>query len=159
VTVQWIAHNGRGRGSKLITRMTRGEVSHVSLRFRHGGMDTEIESIQGRGVHEQVFKPSTNQAWFWFEQTPAQAQAIYDFCRGAVGAKYDWKGIWGFVRRRDIEHPDKWFCSELASEALLQAGIRLLWIPTFKQSPSVATSSPLLRLAPESPWTPSCREG
>lgn len=171
--VQWIAHNGKGRGSRIIMKATRGDVSHVSLRFRDlddmdrhvlqqsTGIlftyDHEIEAIQGAGVRHQQFVPSQNQTWYDFDHTPEQALRIALFAAAQIGKPYDWKGIWGFATRNDWENPDKWFCSELASAALLNAGIRLLWLPSYKQSPTVATASPILSVAPDSPNKPAGR--
>jgi len=171
--VQWIAHNGKGRGSSIITHWTRGQWSHNSLRFRdiptdlihlmfsrwgyEFTRDHEIESIQGKGVHHRAFVESENQGWFDFQHTEEQAREILLFAASKIGCKYDWSGIGGFLTRRDRHDPNKWFCTELASDALLDAGVRLLWLPGYKQTPTVATASPVLWLDPKSPIKPAGR--
>ncbi len=164
--VQAIGHNGKGRGSAFIMRMTRGDQSHASLRFQlsepeiisiYGktGLvltpDHEIESIQFKGVHRQPFVPSDNQTWFDFDHTSDQAEAILLAVLSKIGCKYDWSGIGGFVTRRDCENPDKWFCSELADWGMLQGGIRSTWTPSFKLCPTEFFSSTIFRVSPESP--------
>lgn len=162
--VQVIAHNGKGRGSRIIIVMTRGRFSHLSLRFvntpdllilwlntiKIKGVrilwtkDHELESIQGKGVQHQPFVPSDNQTTFNFHHTPEQAEIILRTAVGLLGKKYDWSGIGGFITRRDKENPNRWFCSELVAYCLLKAGIVLLNMKCYKQSPRITCASTLL---------------
>jgi len=159
--VQVIAHNGKGRGSRVIIFLTRGKFSHLSLRFLltdheldwiktifglEFTNDHEIESIQFKGVHHQPFVPSPNQTWFNFEHTPGQGRAIITTAIELLGCGYDWRGIGGFLTRRDKQNPLKWFCSELVAWCLLKAGIRLLWMACHKQSPTVECASTVLTI-------------
>lgn len=159
--IQLIAHNGVGRGSKLIGWATRG-YSHISIRIIQPSVairnevsrrydirlteDHEIESIQGKGVHHQPFVESDNQAWFDFDHTEAQAVGILLTLCGLVGAKYDWRGIGGFVLRRANWHNLKrWFCSELAAHALKKNGITLMNMPSHWIQPNICVSTPVCR--------------
>lgn len=157
--VQVIAHNGVGRGSRIIVWATRGEYSHLSLRFilseeevqifKHffkGELtrDHEIEAIQFKGVHHQPFVPSPNQTWFDFEQTQNQSKIIFGEAIDKIGCGYDWLGIKSFLTRKDSENKLKWFCSELVAWCLLKAGIRLLWMACFKISPRLGVASTVL---------------
>ena len=47
--------------------------------------------------------------------------AAHAFLMAQVGKRYDWAAIVGFVVRRQIQNPRRWFCSELV-EATLAAG-------------------------------------
>lgn len=159
--VQVIGHNGRGRGSRLIVWATRGKFSHLSLRFLLPDReldwiktifgleftnDHEIESIQFKGVHHQPFVPSPNQTWFNVACDPEQARTVITTAIELLGCKYDWRGIGGFLTRRDKQNPLKWFCSELVAWCLLRAGIRLLWMACHKQNPTVSCASTLLTI-------------
>ena len=171
--IQIVGHNGKGRGSRVITRLTRGDYSHGSVRIldipiaiRHAAFtrygyeiteDHEVESIQFKGVHHQPFKPSNNQTWFNFPHNEDDAEAIFWWLLSKVGCGYDWSGIGGFVTRRDWEDPDKYFCSELAADALLVRDIRLQWLPSYKLSPTFMCASPTLWVAPDSPIKPKGR--
>lgn len=159
--VQIIAHNGVGRGSRIISWATRG-YSHVSLRFvgaslqlrneisRKYGIrltdDHEIESIQGKGVHDQPFVASGNQARFEFDCTEAQAVKIVLAACSLVGCKYDWRGIGGFALRfAKWQNPSKWFCSELVAWCLLQADIILMNMPCHWIQPNICVKTPTCR--------------
>jgi hypothetical protein len=158
---QVIGHSGKGRGSRFIVWFTRGKFSHVSLRFMLTDAeiklfedryeitltnDHEIESIQGKGVHHQPFVPSPNQTWFNFAHDPEQARIILSTAIELIGCKYDWRGVGGFLTRRNKQNPEKWFCSELVAWCLLSAGIRLLWMACHKQSPTVTCASTVLSI-------------
>ena len=42
---------------------------------------------------------------------------IINFALSKVGKKYDWLGILGFAIDRDIDNPNRYFCSEFVSKA------------------------------------------
>lgn len=163
--VQAIGHNGKGRGSRFIRWATRGRFSHESIRFidipdhlirfavnTYGkkwaqmglgpmSQDHEFESIQGIGVHHQPFFPSENQSWFDFEHTEEQAEIMFmEACR-LVGCKYDWRGIGGFLTRRNRQNPLKWFCSEYGCHLRKTADIITQNMPCSWISPNVSLAS------------------
>lgn len=153
-----IAHNGKGRGSRIIKWATRGRFSHISIRFllteedkkkafdlfgKEFTLDHEIESIQGLGVHDQPFTPSDNQAWFEFDHTYEQGWTIFRTAVELIGCKYDWRGIGGFATRRNVQNPLKWFCSELAAWCLLKAGIIALKMLCSWITPNIFVTSPI----------------
>ena len=168
--VQVIGHNGKGRGSSIIKWATRGDYSHVSMRFQFESeeelrrcrelfnfrlsrtkgvytgpltLDHELESIQGVGVHHQPFVPSDNQGWFDFEHDSHQAVGILGTASKLVGCDYDWRGIGGFATRRNTQNSEKWFCSEYASHCLLHNRIVALKMPCHWQTPNVFLASPI----------------
>jgi uncharacterized protein YycO len=60
--------------------------------------------------------------------SPIDVQAAYRWAALQVGRKYDWKGVlwaWWFGRAAGSGARTKWFCSELAAEALKVARIDL----------------------------------
>lgn len=163
MNVQWIAHNGKGRGSRIIKWATRGKYSHISVRIidmpdwviermqdKFGydlTKDHEFEAIQFVGVRHQPFVPSDNQAWFnikGFEWTETPIfLVVHEACR-LVGCKYDWRGIGGFVTRRNVHHPLKWFCSEYGCRLLSMVKIVIMNMPDHWITPNVGSASPAL---------------
>ena len=157
---QVVAYSGRGAGSKLIIWGTRGRFSHLALRFLEIekpirdmvfdkfalriAPDFEVESLQFKGVIGHSFHRQDNQVVFNFKHDEAQALVILKTAIGLLGKGYDYRGIGGFLSRRDKHNPNRWFCSELVAWCLLKAGIVLLWLPPFKQAPNTTVSSTLL---------------
>jgi len=138
-------YKGKGFGGRAITWFTFGEYSHVSLVFENSGSLIEIESIQGKGVHAQPFDAGGECDLFEVQATPGQIERIHAAAAELVGRKYDWTGIWGFMRRRKRENPKKWFCSELVAHCLLRAGIEIQRMPPWKQSPVIVCASTVLK--------------
>lgn len=136
-------------GGAAIKWFSFGLFSHVSLVFSHpdGAME-EIESIQGKGVHTQPFVPDPNIILFDVPAAPDDARAIYNEATTLIGRKYDWAGIWGFMRRRKRENPNRWFCSELVAHCLLKGNIEIQRLPPWKQSPVITCASPVLTPIP-----------
>lgn len=139
------AYSGKGFGSSFIKKFTFGDISHVSLVFdkEDGSPLTEIESIQGKGVHQQDFVDSDDVHLLEFEQTPDQAVVIYQEAKSLLGTKYDWCGIYGLAVRRNTHSLKKLFCSELDAHCLKKAGIIALNMPSYKQVPYVFCASPV----------------
>lgn len=79
--------------------------------------------------------------------TPALPTAILDFALAQVGKGYDYRGIFGFIARKDIARAGRWFCSELVSAAFAQAGASLLRMEPNKVSPGDLATSRLLMLS------------
>lgn len=139
-------YRGKGFGGALIKRFTFGDYSHVSFVFEYpDGALEEIESIQGKGVHSQEFEKTDKCDLFLVECTDEQIEAVYDAANSLIGCKYDWTGIWGFFVRKKRENPNKWFCSELVSHCLAQAGIILQNLPSFKQNPVIVCASTVIK--------------
>ena len=134
-------YKGAGFGAGFIKRFTFGDYSHISLVFHLGGQPEEIEAIQGKGVI--LHAPTTGKAFDEFE-VPVTEEQILEAHRIAcsfLGAKYDWKGIWGFMIRRNRHSPDKWFCSELAAYVLWKVGYKLSRREPYRETPSTVAES------------------
>lgn len=144
-------YNGQGFGSGFIRRFTFGNYSHVSLVFEwKDGVREEVEAIQGEGVIKHYPWKNTEKN---FEELVAplsceQAQELFDVVSGKIGAEYDWKGIWGFVRKRNKHNPNKWFCSELVAYGLMKAGYKLSRREPYRETPTSVMESLRLEKAP-----------
>ena len=137
-------YNGsRGFGSKFIRWFNFSEFSHTSFVFRknsHKSQDTEVESIQGSGVvchipndgdFEELLIPISEE----------QAEKLYFSALDLVGAEYDWRGIIGFILRRNVHSPFKWTCSEFVSHRLLKLGYPLSRREPYRETPSSVMES------------------
>jgi hypothetical protein len=131
----------------MIKWFTFGGYSHVSLVFDHGKHDLEeIDALQGRGVTSRAFGELANEYDLFSIECPhVVALKIHAEARQLLGCKYDWSGIWGFLRRKKRENPDKWFCSELVAHVLSIAGRNPLRLPAWKISPVMLCASPVLK--------------
>jgi len=122
-----------GWGSWAIKWFTFGSYSHVSLVFNMG-KPIEIEAIQGKGVIEHHPNDGDYDE-YEVPITSEQVKAAYSVARGLVGAKYDWRGIRSFIRRKDRNNPDKWFCSELVAYVLSCVSYPLSRREPYRESP------------------------
>ena len=75
--------------------------------------------------------------------SPLQS-SIVAFAIDQVGKAYDYRGITGFLTRKDHNSAEKWFCSELVSAAFDAAGVPLLRNEAHKIAPGDLATSPLL---------------
>jgi len=67
---------------------------------------------------------------------------------GCLGAKYDWKGIWGFIRKKKRHSEEKWFCSELVAYALYKAGCPVSRREPWRETPTSVCESFVLQQKP-----------
>ena len=141
-------YNGQGFGSGFIKRFTFGSYSHVGLVFDMGYVVEEIEAIQGKGVVRH--KPYTHEEKVFDELhvplTKEQAIEAHMLAGSLVSAKYDWAGIWGFMRRKKAHNPDKYFCSELCAYVLYKVGYPLSRREPYRETPTSCMES--LRVFP-----------
>jgi len=107
------------------------------------GTGTEIEAIQGEGVieHPPKFGPEYNFETRIVPVNEQQAWEAYQLALSIVGADYDWKGIFGFLRRKITESPDKWFCSESAAWVLWKINHPLSRRKPFQETPEMVMDS------------------
>ena len=140
-------YKGAGLGGGFIKWFTFGGFSHVSLVFDFGdGGMLEIDALQNRGVTQRIFGQLAGDCQlFQVPCTGDQAGQIYTAACKLKGCKYDWAGIYGFLRRKKRQNPNKWFCSELAAHCLELAGIQAQRLPAWKISPVMLCASPILK--------------
>ena len=133
---------GKGRIGRFIGWFSFGLYKHVSLIFVPETDDAfEFESTMKHGVHFSSPEVNTNTAYFLIPCSSERAEGMLKAAHCIDGAKYDRMGIWGFVRRKKRENPDKWFCSEAVAYVLDAAGVTLMRLPFWKQSPVMVCSS------------------
>lgn len=141
-----LAYRGKSWVSKAIRWQTRSKYSHIAIELDNGSV---IEAWHIGGVaHNKNFKvahtPGTLVDVFGiigdFDEVAASV-----FLLDQVGKKYDFGSIVRFMTRRTEPHDDKWFCSELAMEALHAGGVDILKrIPASHVSPGQLVTSPIL---------------
>lgn len=134
--------------SRMIRFRTWSEYSHASLYVPRSG---EFESWIPNGVRNvspigSGHTPGTQVDLFAVTVTPSQEGKILHFLQEQVGKKYDYRGVLGFLSRRDrAQNQDRWFCSELVFAACQAGGIDLLArIQPHRVSPDMLALSPLL---------------
>jgi len=73
-----------------------------------------------------------------------QERIFREFVINQVDKKYDYWGIFGFLRRKDLQRGESWFCSELFAAGCEKAGVTLLKnVRPSQVSPSMVTRSPI----------------
>lgn len=60
---------------------------------------------------------------FYLEAKQVEIYAVKKWLIDQIGKPYDYFGLIGFLWRREYQNDNKWFCSELAAEALKQGGV------------------------------------
>ncbi len=112
---------------KLICWQTRSQYCHVANLING---DTIIEAIEGKGVIKRNAENTDFEIADLYEISPApsliQVHSIQNWLNEQIGKKYDWLAVLRFLSRRRFYNNRKFFCSELAFEAFMQAGIYLL---------------------------------
>jgi len=141
-------YRGKGLGSGFIKWFTFGEYSHVSLIFESYRHVEEIESIQGKGVIKHA--PSDGDFdEFYAPLSEEQAFEAHMIAISLLDSSYDWKGIWGFMVRRDRHNLEKWFCSEFVAYVLYKVEYPLSRRDPYRETPTSVMES--LRLVDEKP--------
>jgi len=138
------------RGNSLISKMirwqTNGNYSHAAIQLPNGRI---IEAwhkpakVRLRGPLQDW----TNVEAFDVEgMTEEQWDKAIAWAEKQIGKKYDFGGVFRFVTRWRKQQDEKWFCSELVYQAVLEAGMPLLArVSSSQVSPTVLSFSPLLR--------------
>lgn len=140
-------YRGRSLVSKMIRWFTRGYYSHVAIILDDGRIveawhsPARVRVINHLGDgHER----GTQVDVFSFG-VPYPASAVA-FAESAVGMRYDFAGVLGFLTRGNTNRRNRVFCSELAMMVAKAGGAVLLQnVSDWKVSPSMLAMSPLLR--------------
>lgn len=144
-----LGYHGKSLVSKTIKKFTfagKGGTSHVSL--VNGRTLMEIEAWHKGGVIEphpvgSLHTPGTEVTIYRIYASSARQRAIWRAAQGYVGKAYDFSGIWGLLRRRDKQDPEKVFCSELVDECEKAAGLKTLNLPSHKITPMLTVAMPI----------------
>jgi len=138
-------YNGAGFGSGFIKRFTfslNPPTSHVSNVYEIDGEFIEYQSVQGKGVYKRLFDNLNGRGKLYFKDVSDENfELMLAAAESVLGAKYDWKGIWGFIRRRIKEVADKWFCSEYTAWQFHKGSNRLSRKKAFQHTPSDVVTS------------------
>lgn len=123
--MKFACYKGTSWISKAIRWITRSEYSHVAVILR----DTSVIEAWDSGVRivrnlSEQHSPGTivDVYSFMTPLTAEQCKAAEDFLRDQIGKHYDWKSVLRFVTKRKSKRDDHWFCSELATQAAMNAG-------------------------------------
>lgn len=110
-------------GGFLIRLFTFSRWNHVAIEID----GVVFEAVTGDGV-QAVRAETFAGRWAKTEavtvraDNPAEAKR---FLSRQLGKPYDWLAIVALPFRESWQHPDKWFCSELATQALRLGGATL----------------------------------
>ena len=117
--IQLAFYKGKGDWSdKLIRLWTRSKYSHTEL-----VIDDLWYSSSPRDGEVRI-KYITPKPGHWdfieIDVTKEQKENMLNFFNSQIGKKYDFKGIFlSQVLPFNIQDPEKWFCSEIDSKALI----------------------------------------
>lgn len=150
-------YHAKGGMGRLISWFNNsGGISHVPTLIYPKTVDVgrkvlwEIEADSKSGVigHEHD-KEARSGDYYYCEATIEQFRKLVSVAEGLVGRRYDKPGILGFVTRKRMEDPGRWFCSESQAYVMERGGLPLSRRPAWKTTPYDCVSS--IR------WTP-CRK-
>jgi hypothetical protein len=120
--------------SRLICWFTFSEYSHSS--FIHNGIEYEAD-IHGVVVHPFKLQKGRIVDLYDVRLTKTESEFICMEFEKEKGAPYDFRGLFGFLLRREVEDPNKWFCSEIiANKFALLGKPLLLRLPSWQTFPS-----------------------
>ena len=90
--------------------------------------------------------PGTRVDLFRVRLPISRRHQIAEWFEQRLGARYDLRGVLGFVSRRRVENPNWWFCSEAMLRVFEYAGNPLFYeLPAWKASPGILAYSLALR--------------
>lgn len=143
--IRVLQYRGKSAISTAIKIFTFSEFSHTAaLNTQTGEI---IEAWQG-GVRKRTLKDHGHtkgtvvdvyRPLCCFDQ-----EKFWRMMQEEVGSPYDYRGILGFLARRETQSQEAWFCSELVFSCLAQSGLLLLNAPAYKVYPTMISYSPLL---------------
>lgn len=125
--MKFACYQGTSWVSKAIRFLTRSQYSHVAVILR----DTSVIEAwhEGKGVRivrnlSEQHTPGTVVDVYAFIDplTQDQERAAEDFLRHQIGKKYDFRAVFRFVTKKRSKRDNRWFCSELATQAAMTAG-------------------------------------
>jgi len=139
--------------SRIIKKFTRSQWSHTAIVFRD---DSVFESWHKNGVSHidslslldnlsANHTPGTKVDLFKIASTTEQEDRFEKFLLSHENEKYDFRSVWRFLSRAPALRNKKWFCSELAVEALNHVDIYPQErIKSSEMSPQLLGISPIL---------------
>lgn len=138
-------YRGRSWISKAIRWQTRSVYSHAAWLLDDGSV---IEAWQSGVRHvadlSVAHTPRTVIDLYGIPaMTARHKDKVEKFLISQLGKKYDYRGVFRFLTRRQVTDPTKWFCSELVAEACSRE-----WFPLLRRVKSSSVSPGLLSYSP-----------
>lgn len=124
---------------------TRSKYSHAAILLPDG--KSVVESYPGVGVRTRLLAAEDWAKITPFRVdgfTPAHWEETIRFATARIGAGYDWVGVIRFLTRKPATVNGRYFCSELAFEAISRAGKQLLRAEPCDVSPAMLALSPFV---------------
>lgn len=109
---------------KAIKIWTRSKYFHVEMIIKDKWISTNPEA---GSVYIHDLQPlSDKYDYFDVEVDGRKVKTVMKFLKDQVGKPYDYWGIFfSIILTMDLEDHNKWFCSEIVSEALVLFGIKI----------------------------------
>lgn len=102
-----------------LTRMrTWGKYTHVDIVLPSGLL---LGAIIGEGVTRHTTHKA--KAYITYDIPVPEPERALAWVKRQIGKPYDLGAILGFMSRRNWSDDEKWFCSELAAQTLIVAGL------------------------------------
>lgn len=137
---------GQGAISKMIKWQTNGNYSHAAIQLPSGAIIEAWHKPAKVRLRTPLKDWSNVEAYDVEGMTLAQWEKAIQWADQQIGKPYDFGGVFRFVTRWRKQQDEKWFCSELVFQAVLEGGVKLLDRITCSQvSPTVLSFSPLLK--------------
>lgn len=150
MTIKIGQYKGKSFISRAIKFATWGKYSHTAIILDDNYI---VEAWQGSNSVRVIkslsdgHKPGTPVDIYSARMGSEQERIFRAFVEAQVGKKYDFWGIAGFLRRKDLQRGESWFCSELFAAGCEKAGITLFNnLRPSQTSPSMITRSPITTL-------------
>jgi uncharacterized protein YycO len=150
MAIEIAQYKGKSWISRAIKFVTWGQYSHTAIILGNGSI---VEAWQGSNSVRVIkhisdgHKPGTPVDIYSVRMGAEQERVFREFIASQIGKKYDFWGIAGFLRRKDLQRGESWFCSELFAAGCEKAGVKLLNnVRPSQVSPSMVTRSPLTTL-------------
>ena len=120
--------------SKLIRWYDHGEYSHVDSILSNG---KQLGAMIKGGVKIRDFIPD-KYIFVNIDVDEKTTKKYYDGLRMELGKPYDITAILAFFMNRNWRDPKRWFCSELVTAKLIEAGVfnSLIALPIKKIDPT-----------------------
>ena len=145
-TPKILLFKGNSLISKLIRWQTNGNYSHAAIQLPNGRIIEAWHKPAKVRLRGPLQDWSNVEAFDVHGMTAEHWEKAIAWAEKQIGKKYDFGGVFRFVTRWRKQQDEKWFCSELVYQAVLEAGVPLLArVSSSQVSPTVLSFSPLLR--------------
>lgn len=152
-----LAYHGKGIVSRMIQLQTRSPYSHIALQLDDGTVieawhvggvrhNADWTTIHGKGTSVDVFR-FNEESLCQFDEGKVLA-----WLQKQLGKKYDFLSVFRFLSKRKALKNDRWFCSELVEQAIIEGGGQLLNGEPAHHSPRDTVMSPCLILEDRLEW-------